>query len=204
MLQKTLHTQKLYQSSKTCEFEDKIIQTQLQDQYEMHSNFIEITPIISPLKHSCNDNILIENNSHKNTRFTNNKNNINEIFTIENFCTEIIQSQKNHQIKQIAATHNDESSHTDNEKISNNLKELIKKNQGSLEKGDIPDKILHGKISEKGIIYFVVEWKTRSNGVKPMHSALESSQLKKFHSHMIIEYYETKALEVNFLLNKSF
>lgn len=67
------------------------------------------------------------------------------------------------------------------------------KKWGDLSNGDIPNKILGvTKLNYSNDILYHVDWKPNSFGFKPLQSQVNSNQLEKNHSNLIIDFLESK------------
>lgn len=80
----------------------------------------------------------------------------------------------------------------DKTETSKKSKEL---EEGSFENGDVPLKLVDGKINTEGEILISVEWKNRPNGKKPINSILTNVELKELCPRLLIEFYESRIIK---------
>lgn len=64
--------------------------------------------------------------------------------------------------------------------------------QGSFEKGDVPENLIDGKLTKDGRILITIEWKMRPNGLKPTNTVCPNKEVKQFCPMLLIEFYETR------------
>lgn len=68
---------------------------------------------------------------------------------------------------------------------------MISKNYGKLEEGDIAEEIL-GISKKNNVIFAFIRWKTNKNGIRPMDSFVSTKILKEYDPLILINFYEKK------------
>lgn len=86
----------------------------------------------------------------------------------------------------------EDQSKTDQEK--NNLrKKKFPSDEGHLKYNDKPLKILSSKMDkEESKVLFLIEWRVREDGTKPLPSYMSNEEFKKYNPVFLLEYYETR------------
>ena len=70
---------------------------------------------------------------------------------------------------------------------------LVEEHETGILGMDIPSKIINAR-KEGDIVYCLIDWETRPNGVKPKTSEVTTNEFGEKYPYMLIEFYESKII----------
>lgn len=76
--------------------------------------------------------------------------------------------------------------------IGSNINGLIIRNRAGDITKDTPNKILARKNESYNKIFYLVEWKSRSDGIYPLNSYVSSSDLRRKYNRLLMNYLENR------------